>query len=198
MRGIMKNILAVLAVMGMAVPARAALLANSCITNIATATFSLPSGAAGTGGIKAGVDQFNVPNRFTFTICASDQPTLCMSAWKTTEPPTATIAESGSLVCFTISFSNCGNYSGFGVVITDVMPGNTVKADDGAGPGSKMWAAGGLLPLGGLPWATDLNGPWYVSGEPSAGQNGPLYLRWLFGKVGMHKSGYVRYCVTIL
>jgi len=188
---------AVVAVVFLCGVARAALLPNSCITNFASATFSLPSGAEGTGGIKAGWDPFNVPNRFTFTICASDQPTLCMSASKTTEPTSATIAESGGLACFTISFSNCGNYSGFSVTITDVMPGNTMRADDSAGPGSKLWVAGGTGMFGCIGWATDLDGPWYCTDSP-AGQSGPLYLRWIFARVGMHKSGYVRYCVTIL
>lgn len=197
MRGIMGKIIAVLAVVAAAGPASAQLLANSCITNFASATFALPSGAAGAGGVKAGYDPFNVPNRFTFTICASDQPTLCMQAWKTAEPPAATVAEAGSLACFTISFSNCGNYSGFSVTITDVMPGNTMRADDAAGPGSKLWVAGGVGMYGCIGWATSMAGPWYCTDSP-VGQEGPLYLRWIFGRIGMHKSGYVRYCVTIL
>jgi hypothetical protein len=198
MRGIMKNIMAVSVALGLvAGGAKAALLGNSCITNFATATFSLPSGAAGTGGIKAGRDRFNVPNSFTAAICASDTPSLCMKAWKTTEPPTASIAESGGLACFTISFLNCGNYSGFSVTVTDVMPGNTMRADDGAGPGSKMWVAEGAGQLGCIGWATAMSGPWYCTDSP-VGQVGPLYLRWIFQRIGMGNSGYVRYCVTIL
>ncbi len=184
----------------------AALLPNACITNFASATFALPSGGSGNinngvvspnYGVKPGTDPYNVPNSFTAAICASDQPSLCMSAWKTTEPPTATVAESGGLVCFTISFSNCGNYSGFSVMITDVMPGNTQRADDTAGPASKLWVAGGLQPLGNIVWATGLAGPWYDTDSP-VGQVGPLYFRWGFDHIGMHKTGYVRYCVSIL
>jgi len=30
------------------------------------------------------------------------------------------------------------------------------------------------------------------------GQIGPLYMRWLLSRVGMNKTGFVRYCLTVL
>ena len=183
------------------VAAAAVLLAGSAgamwqsgalLTNFVSATFSLPSGSAG-GGVKAGVDPMNVPNLFTRWICVTDQPQLCMSAGKNVEPPTQTAAEVGNMVCFTVSFSNCGNYSAFGVTITDVMPVNTMHTGVSA-----LWVAGHYQSFGCIGWATSMAGPWYCAGEPVAGQVGPLYLRWVLARVGMHKSGYVRYCVTIL
>jgi hypothetical protein len=96
------------------------------------------------------------------------------------------------MVCFEIGFSNCGGMSGFSVLITDAMPGNVVKAPPQ--PGS-LWVSGGYGSVS-SPWSTSLGGPWIT--DANTGQVGPLYLRWLLGKVGLHQTGYVRYCVTVL
>jgi hypothetical protein len=175
------------------------LQANALITNFVSATYALPSGAAGFGTNKTCFDIFNVACIQSRWICVTDIPQLCMSAWKLVNiptPPTTNVV-SGQLVCFEIGFCNCGSYSGFSVTLTDAIPANTVKADDAAGPPSKLWINGGYGNLGGPMWATAQGGPWYVT-DSSAGQIGPLYMRWIFGRVGMRKTGFVRYCVTIL
>ena len=174
-----------------------ALGANAILTNFVSATYALPSGAGGFETVRQCKDIYNVTCVQSRWICVSDQPQLCMQAWKNTEPVTQTIAESGNLVCFNIGFCNCGSYSGFNVTITDAVPANTSMADAAAGPVSKIWVNGGYTPLGGPVWSnTDLNGPWYNTDV--TGQVGPLYMRWVLTKVGMRKTGYIRYCVTIL
>ena len=39
-------------------------------------------------------------------------------------------------------------------------------------------------------------GPWFATAN--AGYTAPLYMRWILGRVGMHKTGYIRYCATII
>jgi hypothetical protein len=95
-------------------------------------------------------------------------------------------------LCFEIGFSNCGSVTGFSVYITDVLPANVVKA--GSLPGS-LWVNGGYNSIV-TPWATSLGGTWYTFSN--TGLEAPLYMRWILGKVGLHKTGYVRYCVTVL
>lgn len=169
---------------------------GAILTNFVSATYALPSGAGGFETVRQCKDIYNVTCVQSRWICVSDQPQLCMTAWKMTEPVTQTVVESGNLVCFNIGFCNCGSYSGFNVTITDAVPANTSMADAAAGPLSKIWVNGGYTPLGGPNWSNDLAGPWYNTDV--TGQVGPLYMRWVLTKVGMRKTGYIRYCVTIL
>jgi len=162
------------------------------LTNFVSASYALPSGAPGFETVKACRDTFNVPCLPSRWICVSDQPQLCMQAWKNTVPVTMTVAETGNMVCFNIGFCNCGSYSGFNVTITDMVPLNTQWSDQP----TMIWVNGGYIPLGGPNWANSLGGPWYNT--VADGQAGPLYMRWVLTKVGMRKTGYIRYCVTIL
>jgi hypothetical protein len=172
--------------------AGAALSSGALITNFASATFSLPSGSAG-DTIPTMSPGFRSQ---TAAVLVTDLPQLCMGVWKraiqfgTWAPITG--AYPGNIVCFEIGFSNCGVNSGFSVVFYDSMPGNVVRAP--SFPGSS-WVSGG----GGFitaSWATSMAGPWNtLSG---AGQTAPHYLRWVMSQLGMGKSGFLRYCVTIL
>ena len=176
--------------------ARAGILSGMLLTNFASATFALPSGAAG-GEVIQGVDCINVPNSGTAWVLVTDQPQLCLQLWKAVTdirgaPLAANPVPGVDLVCFTISFSNCGAYSGFSVLLTDVMPANTVKSGVFILGGAWVDGNPSITPR----WATSLGGPWY--GTSNTGQVGVLYLRWLLGSIGMHRSGYIRYCVTVL
>ena len=176
---------------GGAVRAASTLGPGAILTNFVSATYALPSGAGGFETVRQCKDIYNVTCVQSRWICVSDQPQLCMSAWKTTEPVTASVAESGNLVCFSIGFCNCGSYSGFSVTITDAVPANTSMTAQ-----TKVWVNGGYAPLGGPNWANSLAGPWYNTDV--TGQVGPLYMRWVITKVGMRKTGYIGYCVNIL
>jgi len=164
---------------------------GAILTNFVSATYALPSGAGGFETVRQCKDIYNVTCVQSRWICVSDQPQLCMTAWKTTEPVTQTVAESGNLVCFSIGFCNCGSYSGFSVTITDAVPANTSMTAQ-----TKVWVNGTFGSLGGPNWANSLGGPWYNTDV--TGQIGPLYMRWVLQKVGMKKTGYIGYCVNIL
>lgn len=176
-------------------PALAGVTSGMLLTNCATATYALPSGA-GVAETDPGVNTINIPNSCTAWVLVTDQPQLCMRLWKigvqfgSWAPTTGQYP--GSIVCFQIGFSNCGNFSGMSVHITDMMPSNVVRS---ALPPGAVWRAGssaGVVPT----WATSLGGPW-LSVAPT-GQVAPHYMRWILDPVGMHKTGYIRYCVTIL
>jgi hypothetical protein len=180
--------------------ARAALTSGMLLTNFASATFSLPSGSAGTE-VSGGKNPMNIPNSQTAWVLVTDLPQLCMKLWKQATniqgAPLVPAEAYGQtdLVCFTISFTNCTGLSAWTITVTDIMPGNTVKS--GVFINAPVWTRGTgntITPQ----WATDLTGPWYGPSVPNAGQLGPLYLRWLLQYVGMYKSGYIRYCLTIL
>ena len=176
----------------------ALLTSGQLLTNFASATYSLSGldGGTGEGGpVEGGINAINVPNSQTAWVLVTETPQLCLQLWKqATDIQGAPLASAtpGSLVCFTISFSNCGAYTGWSVTITDVLPQNTQKCL--CFVPSAVWVSGGTTPS--YRWATSLSGPWSVFGD--AGRKSPLYMRWLLSKVGLHKTGYIRYCVTIL
>ncbi len=187
---------------------KTSLLGNALLTNFASATFSVTNSNSSTSTTWTypGIDNLNVANTFSRWVCITDTPQMCMMAWKRTvsvtgvEPIPGGYAPSGDLLCFTISFSNCGNYSGFNVIITDIVPANTIVAPSSAGP-PKIWVRGNYGMPGCLRgWSNDYWGPYDCSstGAGSAeGKVGPIYLRWQLAYVGMHKSGFIRYCVTV-
>lgn len=178
-------------------PAMAGVTSGMLLTNCATATYALPSGA-GVFETDPGVNSINIPNSCTAWVLVTDQPQLCMRIWKTgitfgSWAPT-TGAYPGTIVCFQIGFSNCGNFSGMSVHLTDMMPSNAVRSTLPPGP---VWVSGTPSPVkGSATWATALGGPWNPF-VPFA-QQSPHYMRWILEPVGMHKTGYIRYCVTIL
>ena len=174
--------------------ASAILSSGQLLTNFASATFNLPSGGPVTD-TDAGTNAINIPNPQTAWVIVTDSPQLCMKLWKratdlawnpiTTQYP-------GSPICFEISFSNCGGYTGFSVIVTDVLPANVVKIN---APAGSFWVSGGSgvnTPI----WATDLAGPWF--GGTNTGLTAPLYMRWILGRVGMHKTGFIRYCTQVI
>lgn len=194
-RGIGGGLAAAVVLAGAAAHA-APIFSGQLLTNFASATFSLPSGAEG-GAVGAGIDAINVPQSQTRWVLVTDSPQLCLQLWKQATdiqgaPLVADPIPGTELVCFTLSFSNCGAYTGYSVLLTDVMPPNVVKSGVFILGGS--WVSGGaaITPR----WATAMSGPWY--GTSNAGQVGPRYLRWLLSQIGMGRSGYIRYCVTIL
>jgi len=173
------------------------------LTNFTSATYALPSGS-GVETTDTGISCLNIANGASAWVLVTDAPQLCMKLWKTaisdasgTPNPTpypATLMGKypGDMVCFQIGFSNCGGFTGFSVTITDLLPYWVVKGQ--SLPGS-VWVNGGYGSIG-TPWASSLSGPWYLG--TNMGQVAPLYMRWLLGKVGYGKTGYIRYCVTIL
>lgn len=170
--------------------------AGTLLTNFASATYNLPGGANVKGEEQAGYSPSNWPNSATAWVIITDQPTLCLALRKSaidcTSNATITSQFPGSSVCFQISFSNCGNYSGYSVMVTDIMPANLTKQN--GPPGAVWWQGPGPNSVT-TTWATTLLGPWYSTGN--AGQVGPMYMRWLLNRVGMHKTGYIRYQATI-
>lgn len=179
-------------------PALAGPGSGAVLTNFVSASYSLSSGAPGFETVRICKDVYNVPCVTSRWICVSNQPQLCMQAWKNTEPVTQTVAESGNLVCFEIGFCNCGANTGINVTVTDAVPANTVMADQALGPTSKVWVAGGFGTFANPMFSRNLAGPWWGdNGEVVAGQEGPLYMRWVFAKVNPKRTGYIRYCVNI-
>lgn len=173
----------------------AALTSGQLLTNFASATFNLPSGGAATD-TDAGTNIINIPNSQTAWVIATDSPQLCMKLWKqATDTSWNPIAGQypGTAVCFQISFSNCGGYSGFTVMVTDVLPANVVK---GNAPAGSFWVSGGSGAINPPLSATSLAGPWFT--YTNTGLTAPLYMRWILTRVGMHKTGYIRYCATII
>jgi len=176
--------------------AQALLTSGQLLTNFASATFNLPSRgqALDTDG---GTNLFNIPNSQTAWVLITDSPQLCMKLWKKpmdTNWNPITSQFPGGKVCFQISFSNCGGYSGFSVMLTDVLPANVTMST--VGGGGAFWISGGYGTISSI-WATSLGGPW-ISGVTNTGLTAPLYMRWILGHVGMGKSGYVRYCATVI
>ena len=189
MRGMV--VLALVAVLG---GRSEALTSGQLLTNFASATFNLPSGGPALD-VDGGTNVINIPNSQTAWVIVTDSPQLCMKLWKTAtdtawNPITSQFP--GGTVCFQISFSNCGGYSGFSVILTDVLPANVVKAN---AAGGTFWVSGGNGTISSI-WATSLAGPW--SNGTNTGLTAPLYMRWILGRVGMGKSGYVRYCATVI
>ncbi|MEK7767999.1 MAG: hypothetical protein AAB368_17340 [bacterium] len=170
--------------------AGAALVGYTLFTNYVSATYSLPSGVPG-GGTQPGFNPINVPNGQTAWVYVTDQPQLCFMIMKTADVANAA---SGDKVCYTISYSNCGNYTVQSVTLTDVVPCNTIKSTLPA----LYW---GQNSVPSATWATSLAGPWNTSSpnglSPCAPPTPALYLRWIFSGVTMHKTGYIKYCVTV-
>ena len=173
----------------------ASVSSGQLLTNFASATFNLPSGGAA-GDVDTGTNNFGVQNSSTGWVLVTDSPQLCMVLWKkgtdTTWNP-ITGQYPGTAVCFQIGFSNCGGQSGWAVTVTDVLPANVVK---GNAPPGQFWVSGGFGGTFSPSSATSLAGPWFTG--TNTGLTAPLYMRWVIGMVGMHKSGYIRYCATII
>ena len=177
--------------------ARAAVSSGLLLTNFTSATYALPSGS-GVFETDPGVNLINIANSASCWTLVTDAPQLCMKLWKTAlsdpngTPLGAAGRYPGDLLCFQIGFSNCGGFTGWNVHITDVLPANVVKTTSYPG---NLWVSGGWGGQG-ISWASSLNGPWQATSN--MGQVAPMYMRWILTKVGMNKTGYIRYCVTVL
>jgi len=108
------------------------------------------------------------------------------------DAPVPLNAKAGDIVEYRIGFSNTSDCTGFSVVITtqDGSFSNRAKAAP-----QYVWVDGGFGAITPL-WAKDLGGPWNTT--PGAGETEPLYLRWIVQRVGMHKTGFIRYQATVL
>jgi len=177
--------------------APATLSSGMLITNFVSATFASPSGEE-SSSISGIASDTCGPHVATTWVLVTDTPHLCMTGWKRPlsdgigTPLVPAVRAPGDFLCYEIGFSNCGGFTGFSVTITDALPANVVKAQ--SLPGS-FWVGGGYGSIL-TPWASSLGGPWV--GGTNAGQQAPMYMRWIIGRVGMGKTGYVRYCVTVL
>lgn len=172
------------------------LSSGTLLTNFVSASFALPGGTW-VEDTETGRNSINVPNGATAWVLVTDTPQMCFRIWKyatdwSGNPLVPAQQYTGAAICFTIGFSNCGNYSAWAVAITDVMPGNMMRAT----LGMTFYAIGGGTAMTGNFWATSLAGPWNTSSP--GGQVGPLYMRWIINRVGMHKTGAIKYCGTIL
>lgn len=184
----------VVCAMAAAQSAPAGVTSGLLLTSFASATYSYPSGLGATA-TSPGLDANGYALSATSWGLVTDQPQLCMKSWKVpTDLAGAPLAGSysGSAVVYTVGFSNCGSFSGFSVKITDILPGNVVR---GASLPGEIWVKGGGSPVF-VGWATSMAGPWLQT--TPEGQVAPHYIRWILDRVGMHKTGYVRYVVTIL
>ena len=167
---------------------------GTLLTNFVSASFALPGGTW-VEDTQAGKNPLNVPNSQTAWVLCTDNPQLCFQIWKyaSTRDGTPLVPAqqfSGQEVCFTIGFSNCGAFSAWAVQVTDVMPANMAR-----GGFMSFFGMGGAS-LTDNWWATALGGPWNTGS--AAGLSGPLYMRWMINRLGMHRSGAIRYCGTIL
>lgn len=162
----------------------AAMTAGSLFTNFVSATFSLRTGAPGPDTIP-GLDPVNIPNGATAWVFTTDNPGLCMQIFKTAGASTAL---PGDQVWFTVSYSNCGFASAVSVTLTDIFPCRAIKS----GQPTSVWGQTGVPSQ---TWATSLGGPWNTTAP--AGLTCPLYLRWILPTVSPHKTGYVKYAITI-
>ena len=121
--------------------------------------------------------------------------TMCAPAldlWESTPVPQN--AKAGDVVEYRISFSNTTDCTGWSVVITTQGGSFSNRVKTVTPPGS-LWVSGGFGAV--LPqWANSLNGPWNATSDN--GQTEPLYLRWILGRVGLHKSGFIRYQAQVL
>ncbi len=191
----MRRLLGVLVGVGLSHAAWGNLSSGALLTNCASATYMLPGGAqVGQQYVIPGVSNINLPQTQCVQVEVTDNPQLCMQLWKTAIDYSGALLTGtlpGAGACFQISFSNCGADSAFSVTFTDVLPANVVKA--APQPGS-IWVSGGTT-YSFVGWATTLLGPWYT--YTNTGKSAPLYMRWILGYVGMHKSGYIKYCVTV-
>jgi len=117
-------------------------------------------------------------------------PTLAL--WEADPAPLN--AKAGDVVEYRICFSNTSEVTGWSVVIT-TQPGSfSNRAKAAPQPGS-LWVSGGYGSVAAY-WANSLGGPWNVTAD--TGMTEPHYLRWILGRVGMQKSGFIRYWATVL
>lgn len=173
---------------------QAALASGMLLTNFVSATFSFPNGLSSNVSLP-GLYANGSPRSATTRTLVTDQPSLCMRTWKTARDTAGTPLAglyAGSAVTYEVSFSNCGSASAFSVKITDILPAGVMRGDTVA---DSLWIGGGGSAVF-VGWATSISGPWLET--PPAGQPGPHYARWILDHVGQHRTGFVRYVVTIL
>lgn len=118
-------------------------------------------------------------------------PTL--ELWE--EDPKPLVAKAGDLVEYRIAFSNTSDESAFSLLVT-TSPGSFLNRVRSALPTGAVWVSGTATPVQLVIWSNNLSGPW-LNVSP-AGQMEPHYARWILTTIGMRRSGYIRYCVTIL
>jgi len=101
----------------------------------------------------------------------------------------------GAELTYTVSWSNAGWATAYGVTLTDTVPnGITWSASS-----LEAWAQSdgqGTPVLTASSYAASAAGPW-TAGEPAGGAASPLVCRWVVDRAAPGKSGYIRYRVTV-
>ena len=162
----------VVAVLGRGV--HAATADGTLITNVATATFSTPTGGP-----------FAVTFGATATVIVLSP---CVALQKVAD---TTVQAAGGTVTYTLWVVNCSAaMSAFNILVTDKLPDNMAyDAPRGTFGNGGAWSS----------FESATGGPTtYVAGTPPAGQVTPYYLRFLLDILGPSKSAYVKYSAVIL
>lgn len=152
---------------------------GSLLTNLASGTYQITSGAAQT--ISYGASAMVIVMTPATVIGKVASPTL---------------QTSGGTVTFCINFVNQSGWaSALNIVVTDVVPDNMKYLN---GPWTS-WAttAGANLYMA---WATSAAPATWNVGEPNTGQTSPvgtLFLRWTVDVTGPKQSGQICYKATV-
>jgi len=100
----------------------------------------------------------------------------------------------GGVLTYTVSWSNAGGGTAYGLTLTDTLPNGTTYAN----PGSVFFAQADDTgtPVVDPYYATAAAGPW-TAGEPVDGAGPSLLLRWTVDRVAPGKSGFVLFQATV-
>ncbi|MEK7476764.1 MAG: FlgD immunoglobulin-like domain containing protein [Candidatus Coatesbacteria bacterium] len=106
-----------------------------------------------------------------------------------------TVVSGGEVLSYTLSWSNSGLVTAFGMTFTDTMPNGTAWRAGGV----RFWAqadAAGAPALSASAWGASAAGPW-TTGEPADGAGVPAVLRWVVNRVAPGASGFLRFTVAV-
>jgi uncharacterized repeat protein (TIGR01451 family) len=147
------------------------------VTFTATATGTTCGGASVLGIATVSVTVYVVP------------PVLHLEAI----PPGPVCA--GTTVTYSLSWSNYGCVTVYGITLTDTLPnGVMVSASSPEFFGETDWL--GPPALTASAYATSSAGPW-TPGMPPAGSGPPQVMRWVVDRVAPGRSGYIKYAVAV-
>jgi uncharacterized repeat protein (TIGR01451 family) len=195
----MRKLVGVILALGLLVPwgKAEALVKNTKLTNFVSGIFSLASKITSDATIT-GKSPFGLYNSASAWVIVTDEAQQCMQVWKVADKRDwvpITTASAGELVCFTISYSNCGTSTALSMALTDRTP-----VDSG-------WSLMPWMSTPGTPWSqfnvrfSYDDGLTWIDEQPPQNYPGSILVRWRFTNptgIGIGVSGYINYCVTVL
>jgi len=101
----------------------------------------------------------------------------------------------GSALTYTVSWSNAGWATAYGLTLTDTVPNGIAWA----APSLEFWVqadGAGVPALTASAYAASAAGPW-TPGEPPDGAGAPVVCRWVVARVAPGASGFLRHRVTL-